>query len=136
MKSLFSLDHIGVAVENLATGSAFYKALGFKEMHVETVPTEKVKVGMFELANQSRIELLEPTSPDSPIAKFLLKRGPGVHHICLKVTGLQAILDDLKKSGVQLINESPVPGAHNCMVAFIHPKSTGGVLIELSEKRV
>lgn len=130
----FVLDHIGIACESISGGAKFYQALGFNEMHIEDVPTEKVKVGMYELANQSRIELLEPLSPDSPIAKFLSKHGPGIHHICFRVKGIQRILDQLKSSGVRLIHEKPTPGAHGCMVAFIHPHSTGGVLIELSEK--
>ncbi len=135
MNSDFIFDHIGIAVESLDKGSEFYKALGFDQMSVEDVPTEKVKVGMYELANKARVELLEALSPDSPIAKFLAKRGPGIHHICFKVKGLESILERLKASGVQLIHEKPSPGAHNCMIAFIHPKSTGGVLIELSEER-
>lgn len=131
----FTLDHIGIAVESLVEGSKFYQALGFKNLHVEEVPTEKVKVGMYELANKARVELLEPTTPDSAVAKFLAKRGPGIHHICFRVKGIQALLDQLKSAGVQLIHEKPTPGAHGCLVAFIHPKSTGGVLIELSEKK-
>lgn len=104
-------------------------------MHVEEVPGEKVKVGMFELDNDARIELLEPMSSDSAIAKFLATRGPGIHHICLKVKNIRAILKTLKAQGVRLVHEEPVPGAHNCLIAFVHPKSTGGVLIELSEKQ-
>ncbi len=129
----FKLDHIGIAVSNLEDGAKFYRSLGFSSMHVELVPTEKVKVGMFELANQARIELLEPTTPDSPVGKFLEKRGAGIHHICFQVTDIRAVLARLKDQGVQLINEEPTPGAHNCRVAFVHPKSTGGVLVELSE---
>ena len=135
MKLTFELDHIGVAVESLEQGRSFYEALGLGKMSVENVPTEKVNVGMFELGNNARIELLEPTSPDSAIAKFLSKRGPGIHHICLKVKDVRSILKTLKAQGVQLIHETPVPGAHNCLIAFIHPKSTGGVLIELSESQ-
>jgi methylmalonyl-CoA/ethylmalonyl-CoA epimerase len=129
----FELDHIGVAVESLAKGRLFYEALGLGEMTVEEVPSEKVKVGFFETENQARIELLEATDESSPIRKFLSSRGPGIHHICFKVNGLRAILQTLKAKGIQLINEEPRPGAHGCMVAFIHPKSTGGILIELSE---
>ncbi len=131
--SEFKLDHIGIAVESLEKGAEFYKALGFHSMHVEVVEREKVKVGMFELANQSRVELLEPTSPDSPVGRFLEKRGPGIHHICFRVKDIRLTMENLKAAGMQLINEKPVTGAHNCLVAFVHPKSTGGVLIELSE---
>ena len=133
MKNKIALDHIGVAVESLEKGKSFYEALGLGPMTVENVPTERVKVGFFGLENGPRIELLEATSEDSPIAKFLSKRGPGIHHICLRVSDIRAVMRTLKDSGVQLIDQEPKPGAHNCMVAFIHPKSTGGVLIELSQ---
>lgn len=133
MKLTFALDHLGIAVESLEKGQEFYKALGLGPMHIEEVPTEQVKVGFLELENDSRIELLEPTSSDSPVAKFLGKRGPGIHHICLRVADIRTALKNLKDRGVQLINEEPRPGAHGCQVAFIHPKSTGGVLIELSQ---
>ncbi len=131
----FKLDHIGIAVQNLDQGAAFYRAMGFTGLHVEVVPTEKVKVGMFELANQARIELLEPTEPDSPVGKFLEKRGSGIHHICFQVKDIRATMQSLKEAGMTLINPEPKPGAHNCLVAFVHPKSTGGVLVELSEAR-
>src|ERR1035437_1003535 len=129
----FELDHIGVAVESLEKGKAFYESLGLGKMSVERVDGEKVTVGMFELANKARIELLEPTEIDSPVGKFLKNRGPGIHHICLKVSDIRATLKTLKSQGVQLINEEPRPGAHDCLVAFIHPQSTGGILIELSQ---
>ena len=130
----FDLDHIGIAVNSIEEGQGFYKALGFTQIHTEEVPTEKVKVGMYELGNDSRIELLEPTSEDSPIAKFLAKKGPGIHHICLRVENIKEVLHNLKSQGIQLINEEPKPGAHGCQVAFVHPKSAGGVLVELSQK--
>jgi len=136
MKSSFELDHIGIAVESLASGRAFYDALGLGEMTTEVVESEKVKVGFFELANNARLELLEPTSPDSPIAKHLAKRGPGIHHICLKVQDIRSVIAALKAKGMQLINDEPRPGAHGCQVAFIHPKSTGGILVELSQPPV
>ena len=130
----YELDHIGVAVESLEKALPFYRAMGWHSHPTEVVPTEKVKVAFLQLKNQSSIELLEPTSDDSVIKKFIDKRGPGVHHICLRVKGLQALLDDLKAKGVRLIDERPRPGAHGCQVAFVHPAATGGVLIELSEK--
>jgi methylmalonyl-CoA/ethylmalonyl-CoA epimerase len=131
----FELDHIGIAVESLEKGKAFYEALGLGQMAVEKVPSEKVTVGMFELGNDSRIELLEPTEAESPIGKFLKNRGPGIHHICLKVSDIHATMKALKAQGVQLIHDEPKPGAHERLVAFIHPKSTGGVLIELSQPK-
>ena len=127
-------DHVGIAVEDITASSDFYKALGWTEMHVEEVPSEKVKVGMYECENDARVELIEPTSEDSPIKKFLDKRGPGIHHICLRVDNIHEKIKALKAAGVQLINEEPKAGAHNCLIAFVHPKSTGGVLVELSEK--
>jgi len=133
MKLSFELDHIGIAVEQLSKGKAFYEALGLGAMTVEEVPSEKVKVGFFELENSSRIELLEPTSDDSAVAKFLAKRGPGIHHICLRVKDIRAAISELKAHQVQMIHDEPRPGAHGCQVAFVHPKSTGGVLIELSQ---
>lgn len=129
----YELDHIGVAVESLEKGRAFYEALGLGPMTTERVESEKVTVGFFSLANGARVELLEPTDPDSPVGKFLDKRGPGIHHICFKVTDIRAVLKSLKAKGVQLINEEPRPGAHGCQVAFVHPKSTGGILVELSQ---
>lgn len=130
----FELDHIGIAVPTLGEGYEFYKALGFNSMETEEVASEKVKVGFLKLGNRANLELLEPTSEDSTIKKFLEKRGPGIHHICLRVKGIEAILKQLKGKGIRLIQEQPKMGAHNCKVAFIHPASTGGVLIELSEK--
>ena len=129
----FELDHIGIAVENLDTGGAFYRALQMHESDREEVKSEKVKVGFYPLENDANIELLEPTDAESPIRKFLDKRGPGIHHICLRVNNLDDLVAHLKKNNVQLINEVPKIGAHNCRVVFVHPKSTGGVLIELSE---
>ncbi len=129
----FELDHLGVAVKSLEEGVKFYRALGFKEMPIEEVPTEQVRVGFLHLANAASIELLEPTSDESPIAKFMVKRGPGIHHVCLRVKGIDGVVAQLKAAGVRLINETPRPGAHNCRVVFVHPASTGGVLLELSE---
>lgn len=130
----FELDHIGIAVESLEKGFSFYQALGFETMDTEEVASERVKTGFLRLGNRANLELLEPTADDSPIRKFLDKRGPGIHHICLRVQGIDDILKELKGKGIRLINEEPKMGAHNCRVAFIHPASTGGVLIELSEK--
>lgn len=131
----FAMDHIGVAVKSLDSGFKFYQALGFEKMEIEEVPTEKVKVGFLPLSNGCSIELLEPTSEDSPVAKFMAKRGEGIHHICLRVQGIKSVIESLKSKGVQLINDEPRIGAHNCLVAFVHPRSTGGILLELSEKQ-
>ena len=135
MSLTFELDHIGVAVNNLDTAGDFYQMLGLGAMTKEHVPGEKVTVGFFETANHARIELLEPSDPSSTIAKYLGKRGPGIHHICLRVNDIRLALDQLKSKGVRLINETPIAGAHECLVAFIHPQSTGGVLIELSQSQ-
>ena len=133
LKLDLELDHIGVAVESLEGGRPFYEALGLGPMTTEVVASEKVRVGMFDTGNRARIELLEPTADDSPVAKFIAKRGPGLHHICLRVTDIRQTLAQLKAQGIRLIDEEPKRGAHDCQVAFIHPKSTGGVLIELSQ---
>ncbi|MGE0526748.1 MAG: methylmalonyl-CoA epimerase [Bdellovibrionales bacterium] len=133
MKLGFELDHIGVAVESLESGKSVYETLGLGPMRTERVESEKVHVGFFDLDNGARIELLEATGPESPIARFLDQRGPGIHHICLKVKDIRSVMRALKEQGIRLINEEPRPGAHDCLVAFIHPKSTGGVLIELSQ---
>ena len=130
----YDLDHIGIAVKSLDEGKVFYQALGISEMEVETVESEKVKVGFITLKNGSRIELLEPTSNDSAVAKFLDKRGPGIHHICLRVQNIRDVMKKLKDKGLKVLSDEPKRGAHNCLVAFVHPASAGGVLVELSEK--
>lgn len=127
------IDHIGLAVQDLQTSAETYRKLGFTFLGEETVGEQKVRVAFFE-CGESRIELLEPTAPDSPIAKFLKKRGPGIHHLCVQVDDLDATLAAYKEKGIALIHETPVQGAHNSRVAFIHPKSTGGVLMELQER--
>lgn len=127
-----TLDHIGIAVRSLEAAK-IYQDLGLTIQHVETVETQKVKTAFLSVGD-SNLELLEPTSPDSPIAKFIEKRGEGIHHICLRVDDIEAHLERLKSQGYRLINEHPVPGAHGCRVAFLHPAAGNGVLIELSEK--
>jgi len=126
-----TLDHIGIAVRSLDSAK-IYEDLGLTIEHVETVETQRVKTAFLSVGD-SNLELLEPTSPDSPIAKFIEKRGEGIHHICLRVDDLEAHLERLKAAGYRLINEAPVPGAHGCRVAFLHPSAGNGVLIELSE---
>lgn len=127
-----TLDHIGIAVRSLEAAK-IYHDLGLTVQHVETVETQKVKTAFLSVGD-SNLELLEPTSPDSPIAKFIEKRGEGIHHICLRVDDIESHLERLKTQGYRLINEHPVPGAHGCRVAFLHPAAGNGVLIELSEK--
>ncbi len=127
-----TLDHIGIAVKSLDSAK-IYEALGLTVDHVETVTTQGVKTA-FLSAGDSNIELLEPIGPESTVAKFIEKRGEGIHHICFRVDDIEAHLSRLKSLGYRLINESPVPGAHGCRVAFLHPAAGNGVLIELSEK--
>jgi len=126
------LDHIGIAVRSL-DAVKIYEALGLKVEHTEVVASQGVKTA-FLAVGDSNLELLEPTGPDSAIAKFIEKRGEGIHHICLRVDDIEAHLARLKAEGYRLINEHPVPGAHGCRVAFLHPAAGNGVLIELSEK--
>lgn len=127
-----TLDHIGIAVRSLEAAK-IYEALGLSIQHVETVETQRVKTAFLSIGD-SNLELLEPTSPDSPIAKFIEKRGEGIHHLCFRVDDIEAHLARLTAEGYRLINEAPVPGAHGCRVAFLHPAAGNGVLIELSEK--
>ena len=126
------IDHLGIAVKSLADAKKFYETLGLEIMPEETVEGEKVRVAMVPIG-ESRIELLEPTSPDSTIAKFLEKRGPGLHHVALQVTNLVERVEELKAAGARLINEEVKIGAGGHMYVFVHPSSTGGVLLELVE---
>jgi LAO/AO transport system kinase len=124
-----TIDHLGIAVPALDTAIGFYESLGLAVGHRETVASEKVDVAMLP-AGDSRIELLQPSAPDSPIAKFLEKRGPGLHHIALRVPDLNAAVASLKASGARLLNE-PRQGAGGHTYVFVHPASAGGVLLEL-----
>jgi len=126
------IDHLGIAVSSLAEAVKAYEALGFKVEAREDVPTEKVRVAFLPVG-ESRLELLEPTDAGSTIAKFLQKRS-GLHHVCVLVEDIEAALAELRARGVALIDESPRPGAGGCRVAFVHPRSAGGVLLELKEK--
>jgi methylmalonyl-CoA epimerase len=127
-----TIDHLGIAVQSLADSIAFYESLGLAVAHRETVLTEKVEVALLP-AGDSRVELLQPTSPDSPIAKFLEKRGPGLHHVALRVPDLNAVVSRLKANGARLLNE-PRTGAGGHIYVFVHPASTGGVLLELIQE--
>ena len=128
----FKIDHIGIAVVSIDEALGVYRALGLEEGHREQVPSQKV-VTAFLPAGDSRIELLEPTSEDSPVAKFVRKRGPGIHHICFGVRDIEAAITELLSRGFRLINARPAPGADGKKVVFLHPDSGHGVLIELSE---
>lgn len=127
------LSHIGIAVTSIKEALPFYtEVLGLEFEGTEVVAEQKVKVA-FLVIGESRIELLEPTAPDSPVAKFLEKNGPGIHHLAYQVEGLAERLAGLKGQGVRLIDESPRTGAHHTRIAFLHPKASGGVLTELCE---
>lgn len=126
------LDHIGVAVPSIAEGRRFYEALGLSVTGEEEVPEQEVRVAFLPVGD-SRLELLEPTSDSSPIARHLVRRGPGLHHICLQVQDIRSAMAQLEAEGYQLLSEGPQRGAHDCLVCFVHPRSSGGVLIELSQ---
>ncbi len=126
------IDHVGVAVESLEKAVETYKALGFEVEEIEEVEEQKVRVAMLPVG-ESRIELLEATSPESAIAKFLEKRGEGIHHIAINVENIEEALMKAKEAGLKLIDETPRIGAGGKKVAFVHPKSTHGVLLEFVE---
>lgn len=134
MPGIKRIDHIAIVVDDIQNALEFWQgALGLKLEQVEDVPEQKAVVA-FLPTGESEVELVKPTTDDSGVARFLLKRGPGMHHICFEVDGIQAILDDLKSKGVRLINETPTIGAGGNRIAFIHPESTQGVLVELYER--
>lgn len=125
------IDHIGIATEGLKEAAEVWQnALGLKLEATEEVAEQGVRVAMLPVG-ESHIELLEPLTPDSPVGKFLGKRGPGLHHVAIRVDDIRATLKQLKNQGARLIDESPRIGARGCLVAFIHPSSTNGVLLEL-----
>lgn len=127
------INHIGVAVKSIEASTPFYRdVLGMEFEGTEVVAEQKVKVAFFAVG-ESRIELLEPTADDSPVAKFLEKNGEGTHHIAYEVDDLEATLARLKEQGVRLIDETPRCGAHDTKIAFLHPKASGGVLTELCQ---
>ncbi|MGB9731537.1 MULTISPECIES: methylmalonyl-CoA epimerase [Calditerrivibrio] len=127
------IDHIGIAVKSLDEALMFYKSIGVSPYHFEEVESQKVKVAFIRVG-ESNIELLEPTSPESPIAKFIEKKGEGMHHIAYEVSDIKNALEVLKSQGCQLIDNEPKMGAHNKLIAFVHPKSVSGVLTELSQE--
>lgn len=132
--SITHIEHIGIAVKNLHEAIKFYEEVfGLKCYAVEEVPDQKVKTAFFMLG-QTKIELLESTSPDGPIGRFIENKGEGIHHIAFAVTGLKEKLEEVKSKGVRLVDETPRRGAEGLNIAFLHPKSTFGVLTEFCEK--
>ncbi len=133
MQPVKSLNHIGIAVQSIDEQRPFYEGtLGAQFENIEEVPSQKVRVAFFRI-NDVRLELLEPTDPESPVAKFLEKRGQGLHHIAFTVDDIQARIDELKADGLRMIDDTPRPGAHHMQIAFLHPKSSHGVLTELCQ---
>ena len=131
--NVLKIDHIGIAVADLEAAKNFYELLGLKVTDVEEVKEQKVKVA-FVPVGDSEVELLESTEPDGPIAKFIEKKGQGMQHIAFRVDDIEAALEELKAKGVKLIDEKPRYGAGGARIAFLHPKSTFGVLVEISER--
>ncbi len=127
------IDHLGIAVPSLAEAIPLYESLlGTSVEHIEEVVDQKVRTAFFAVG-ESHFELLESTDPDGPIAKFLSKGRKGIHHLCVEVTDIEAVMEEYRAAGVRFIDEKPRMGAHNKLIAFIHPKSTGGILLELSQ---
>lgn len=131
MPKVTQIDHIAVVVEDIEGALGFWRdALGIEMSHIEEVPSEKSQVAFLPVGD-SEIELVRPTDDESGLARYLEKRGPGMHHVCLEVDDIEAMLSRLKDKGIQLINETPVTGSGGKKYAFIHPKSAYGVLVEL-----
>ena len=128
------ISHIGIAVKDLDEGIAFYQKMGLELEAIEEVPSQKVKVAFFP-CGVTRIELLAATAEDSPIAKFIEKKGEGIQHIAFAVDELPKALSEAEKKGIQLIDKEPRPGAHGADIAFLHPKSSLGVLIEFCKEK-
>ncbi len=128
------IDHIGIAVKDLDQAGKFYReCLGLKGQGVETVLDQKVNVAFFPITD-SEIELLQSTAPDGPVAKFIESKGEGIQHIAFRVDNIEAALEELKAKGIRLIDQKPRKGAGGAMIAFVHPKETNGVLVELCER--
>lgn len=129
------IEHIGIAVLNLTESIKYYEeVLGLKCYAIEEVKDQKVKTAFFKVGD-TKIELLESTEPDGPIGKFIEKKGAGIHHLAFAVENIEGALDETKSKGIRLIDESPRKGAEGLHIAFLHPKSTGGVLTEFCEKK-
>lgn len=139
MKQRIEIDHIGIATNSLDEGSIFWKLLGLQSQgEDEFVEDQGVITRFFPLSKSitsgPNIELLEPSGPDTPIGKFLEKRGTGIQQLCLSVDNLEELISHLVENGIKMIDEVPRTGAHNSIIAFVHPKSTGGVLVELKQR--
>ncbi len=132
MTEELSLDHIGIAVPSISEGVALYRALGLELDGTEAVAEQGVNVGFLRIGD-TRIELLEPLGPESPIARHLERRGPGIHHLCLRVPDIRLVMARLRDAGYLLLSDEPERGAHGALVCFIHPRAATGVLIELSQ---
>jgi len=130
---MVQIDHLGIAVKSLAAAKAIYEKLGLSVSPEETVEHEQVRLVMVPVG-ESRLELLEATAPDSTIAKFIAKRGEGLHHVCLRVPDLASTVERLKKDGVHLVSEQIKVGAGGHRYVFVHPSSAGGVLLELVQE--
>ena len=132
------LDHIGIACNDLDSSSTFWRLIGLSQGEDELVADQGVTTRFFSTSSEDpmtpKIELLEPTGPDTPIGKFLNKRGPGVQQVCFRVEDINSMIDLLLENGVEMIDKIPRKGAHDSLIAFVHPKSTGGVLVELAQK--
>jgi methylmalonyl-CoA/ethylmalonyl-CoA epimerase len=129
------IDHIGIAVHSIENALPFYtNILNLTLLGIEEVESEKVKIAFLKIGD-SKIELLEPLTKESAIANFLEKRGEGIHHLALGVDSIEDRINEIKEKGIRMINDTPKPGAGGAMVAFMHPKSTGGVLFEYCEKK-
>ena len=127
------IDHIGIAVRSIAEARRLYEALGLSVEAIEEVPQEGVRVAVIPCGG-SAIELLEPIGRSSPVARFLEQRGPGIHHLCLGSDNVTADNSRLREAGLEVLREAPTIGAGGCRVQFVHPKSAGGVLLEISQK--
>jgi methylmalonyl-CoA/ethylmalonyl-CoA epimerase len=130
---LLKIDHLGIAVNGIDEAKNLWKTLGLDLAGTETVKEQKVTTGFFPVG-ESEVELLEPVDSEGPVAKFLEKRGEGIHHVAFRVENIEAAIEELKQKGIRLINEKPRTGAGGAKIAFLHPKSTNGILIELCER--
>jgi len=132
--NILKIDHLGIAVNSIVEGKSFWTdVLGLKFEGSETVEAQKVTTAFFPVG-ESEVELLESTSPDGPVAKFIDKKGQGIQHVAFRVDNLEAALEELKEKGIRLIDEKPRMGAGGAKIAFLHPKATQGVLVELCER--
>ena len=126
------IDHLGIAVSSIASARTFYEAMGLSVVHEETVAAEQVHTAMIPMG-ESRVELLEPTTPDSPVGRFLGKRGPGLHHVAFHVDDISATLETMKARGIRVVSDELQIGSGGHLYFFVHPESAGGVLVEICQ---